>query len=316
MNKIKQAFTLAEIIIALLITGIIFSMSLSVVSAVQNSYTVMTYFAHKNVIELVGALIAGNIENSQLKYDNIILGSILTTSTVNGKTVNIFKSDNELFCKSIVALSNTAGETDCSTFYDVTVNDSSDPTMSVTFDSPNFRLSNGMRFYLSKWTGANANISSNYGFRLIAVDINGNKKPNSATNEKKPSDLVTFLVLDNGEVYPLGNAADNLKLSDTRTVQYINTKLKGYYFSNDTTRESKADICEKIGCNFGVVTVGDTLYSYREAFCKAYANRISYPKYCSNYSYTQYENCPPSNSSSQFDLCIAESVKPMFRFSF
>ena len=43
------------------------------------------------------------------------------------------------------------------------------------------------------------------------MDLNGKGGPNKTYDGSGvPSDIVSFLVLDNGDVYPLGLAADNL----------------------------------------------------------------------------------------------------------
>jgi len=248
--------------------------------------------------------------------------------------VNSNKEARNLFCNSMVSIANTSGKTDCDNLstpeYDI------EPYISdLDYNNPNFITTNGQRFYISKWT-FNENVSTTYGYRLVAIDLNGKSGPNKSDAESsvQPQDIVTFLVLDNGEVFPLGVAADN-KIVGERRIQYLNSKVKGYYYSDDPQRtESIPQECTlktKDGsmrvCNYAVVYLHNDKYteegsdkkvsffSYREAYCNAIGDKYNaYENYCTGINPSEF--CPPSTNDKTFDLCLPYNVKPLFRFNF
>lgn len=419
MKKIKTGFTLAEIMLSMMIIGVIMALSVGAIKSVKASYTSLAYFAHKNVVDMVGVLYAGALtsldrekiacvkgENyawgkkcpnsgyylkekdnqrtiDQLMYNGSALQPVVTQCKLNiegndgyGKIVNVLKSDNEqyaslsncdtreenfeetdynLFCKSLVALTNNSGKSGCGEVnkqslyemeYDVLPYDSQrvEPkikNIDSNFDNPNFTLTNGMRVYITKWYYDAVNISPDYGFRLIGVDLNGKGGPNkSYDGSKTPSDFVTFLVLDNGEVYPLGLAADNLVDKKGRNLQYINAHVKGYQFNDkksDGTRWTRsttpiecqsASLAAQYKCNLGVVSLTNpnkkvngkevSTFSYRQALCTA-KEKVAYENYCKNtdtLTITKNAKCPPSNDEGAYDSCLVQTVKPVFRYNF
>ena len=193
-------------------------------------------------------------------------------------------------------------------------------------EKPTFVTSNGKRYYLSSRVGSKAKdsergISEKYGYRLIGVDINSSRKPNKVfggiLNRNKLPDIVTFVMLDNGQVFPLNVAADNVTLDidnylgDKKKVTYILSKVKGYYFSEDkkNERQTKPVVCNQHlfddkgqevkdengepvkQCDFGVFELKNTnninaesgIFSYREAYCYSLGNNINnsdYSDYC------------------------------------
>lgn len=385
MKRHNNGFTLSEILISMAIIGVILAISINAIKLVKASYTALAYFAHRNIVNMVGVLYSGTITSSEttrggditdedgkfirrgivtsqkLGVDSLIYDDGTTkealqpmvTRCVNskGKIVNVLKNDDEkysstvscsarnniapgtnLFCKSLVALTNNAGTTRCDNAHlpAPSAGSEGDPTMSIpNLNEPNFTLTNGMRFYISSWS-KNTNVSNDYGYRLITVDLNGKEKPNNENSV--PTDLVTFLILDNGEVYPLGAAADNLT-QNGKKIQYINARVKGYYYAyknannevisrTTTPLECSNQKIDKYKCNFGVVQLKNdnevkttTTFSYREALCTAKKNLgIGYEKYCLLQS--QSSLCPPSEDAKKFDMCSVETIKPMFRYNF
>ena len=263
--------------------------------------------------------------------------------------VNSTQEVTNLFCKSMVSLVNTAGKTRCNTLFQTNIstndidnssetdNSTNNSSMSsfeepyiknLDYDKPTFIATNGQRYYLSEWT-YNSNISETYGFRLIAIDLNGTSRPNSTERDSltPPPDIVTFMIMDNGEVYPLGVAATNIKLNNGRVVQYLNSKVKGYYYTYDANRTTNiAPECTKVikgvkkqTCNYAIVYLqndeGTSFFNYREAFCKSRGGKsIGYADYCTGILPSEY--CPPSTNDKVFDLCTTTNVKPMFRYNF
>ncbi len=251
-------------------------------------------------------------------------------------------SADSIFCLSVASIANINGKPKCKTATDLfNVNTSgSEPYIDnlptgkreKLGSTQNFTTSNGQRFFISKWAKSNS-VSSEYGFRLVAIDLNGKSNPNKyVATETMAPDYVTFLVLDNGEVFPLGVAADNLPRGGDRTVIYLNSQVKGYYFDtyNPEGRKNVPAECLKLNedgkqmCNFAVVPVERAIssekkvnfMSYREAYCLSHDhNSLAYTGYCpSGYSKSQY--CPPSSNAQRFDQCRVENVKPAFRYNF
>lgn len=368
MKKIKPGFTLAEILLSLVIIGVIMALSMSSIKLVKTSYASLTYFALKHVQDMTGALYSGAVTMNKsdkgrpLKAGTDVLlfkeGSSterlqpMVTQCQNSKgvIVNVLKTDGEnyssvvscsdrvqnsssgnLFCKSLAAISNTLGSIDCTNLYTVDMSGTEPKIKNIDFDKPNFTLTNGMRFYLSAWQTPDINVSDDFGYRLIAVDLNGKGKPNSASMQKGfPSDLVTFMVLDNGDVYPLGIAADNYKTSGNKTVQYLISRVKGYYFSafassNDNIPEDCLKAPESYRCNFRVVPILNTYFSdasasftYRQALCASKNKVLAYKNYCDageGLTYGQNQYCPPSVNDKKFDVCRVEPIKPAFRYN-
>ena len=264
------------------------------------------------------------------------------------------RNGNIVFCQAFAALTNSVGTPKCGEGDMIDVNFVSDNPAFASFDTtkPNIITTNGQRYYISKWK-KDSRVSDLYGFRLVAVDLNGKSRPNkidTLTNSKKsnPPDIVEFLVLDNGEVFPMGLAADNLKLNDDRRVQYITSTVKGYYFAGDEesvasrkARDANAlvksipDECklkmrdlktnEEIGgeqCNFARIQVNNPndseskgFFTYREAYCYTHKGEaLEYKNYCNGV--TSGDLCPPTANSQGFDVCRIENIKPMFRYNF
>ncbi len=273
-----------------------------------------------------------------------------------------------VFCTKLAEMVNTSGQVHCGKddLFDVGLDtndvpyiktkNSDEDSGNFTNEVPNFRTTNGQKYYISNRV-VNSKISDIYGFRLMGVDLNGNSKPNISDQaiSRKAPDVVTFLIMDSGEVFPLGAAADNLlekkdgKLTG-RIVQYINSKVKGYYFDDEYgtvnknyyhgSREDAAvpENCYVKGkeniqlCNYSRVFLKNpnevpveegrevkesSFFSYRQAYCTVLGADTdivpSYKKYCDGIERSQY--CPPSTNAKKFDLCVVENVKPMFRYN-
>ncbi len=169
-------------------------------------------------------------------------------------------SNGSIFCKALSGILNSSGPVKCAggDLYQAGYNGTSkEPYISGSeLKSPNFITTNGQRYYLSKWQPPSANVSPKYGYRIIAVDLNGKTGPNkldksaiggntSDTSKKfnsSPADIVQFLILDNGQVYPLGLAADNKQLAGGKKIQYLTSQIKGYYFDSKNLTADRRDI--------------------------------------------------------------------------
>lgn len=345
MRKNNSGFTLGEVLICMTIVGVIMALSVQTLKIIKTSYASLGYFVFNNTQTLTRELYAGNTAKDSPQDSSIML-----CKKEDGTSTYVFKPDSEvedtgtvkcnelpanttgtnIICRKIVEMSNTSGKIDCDNLFTAEVSDGEKEPYISDFDSknPNFITTNGFRYYLTKRT-FNSSISNDFGFRLLAVDVNGTSKPNviDPDDDKMPPDVLTFMIMDNGEMYPLGVAADNLKVAGNKTVQYLNPKVKGYYYSYNPERtEGIPQDCyvdtqngKRQVCNYAVVYVqndkGNTLFSYREAFCNSLGQnkQPAYADYC--YGITGNELCPPSNSDKRFDMCQVELIKPMFRYN-
>lgn len=372
MKKNKIGFTLSEVLISVAVIGMILAFASHTINVVKTSYTATTYHAFNNVTGIVGELISGkrvaiderdpnkkaklpSPVSSCRKTPNGMYTTILAPDyrsftnplcfyagdpTQNGNPTG--KAEN-LFCRHTVYMANTAGETRCEEddLFDVGYNAGTrepliiDLSKPENWERPNFIATNGHRYYISKWA-SNKNISETYGFRIMAIDLNGKSGPNITryTGYKfAPPDIVQFLILDNGEIYPLGNAGSNLNISDNdsrKVIKYLNTRIKGYNYRFDPNRENNVPAeCkgkDKDTCNYAVVYLqldsNTSFFSYKEALCGALAetSQISYKNYCydsrKKTMISQSALCPPSNHEYRVDYCTVKLIKPAFRYNF
>ena len=371
MRKNKRSFTLAEVLVSMAIIGFIMAMSMSTIKIVKTSYTALTYFTFKNIQGMVGEAFAGSLPNEALLGNNdqrtaYPIAKCIAKKDDEGKdnsiAINVLLSDYEageseqqyipeckkreqyihsstapknIFCKAITGMLNVAGSVNCSDLYTATYDiDKREPYIkNLDWEKPNFITTNGQRYYLTYWN-FDKRISDLFGYRLMAVDLNGKSRPNTTIKDSKNApDIVTFLVLDNGEVFPLAEAADNAKIGNKK-IQYINSQVKGYYYSHDETRKEnvpsecfrkKKDGSPNQICNYAVVFLKQkssdssketSLFTYREAYCNAlgYLRPSEFKTYCSSVARTTL--CPPSQDSKQFDVCKVENIKPLFRYNF
>ena len=366
MRKNKLAFTLAEVLVCITIIGVIMALSVHTIKIVKTSHTALTFFTFNNIREIVTEVYAGNIANEPGKGNNSVMmcrktrqvGDMIdkyitilrpdfniiyqkddygTTIIPRCNQIEALKTSEENhFCKRATDILNTSGAVNCDNLYEVDKSGTEPTILNLEPNNPNFVTTNGQRYYLSKWT-YDANVSDNFGYRLLAVDLNGKSKPNIDKKEGvKIPDIVTFMIMDNGTVYPLGAAADN-STSQGRTVIYLNPKVKGYYFNplnvqeggvadnlpSDcyTYDESKTKVQT---CNYSVIYVPNTttnpantttFHTYRQAVCNARGEQeLEYKTYCNGLSGNK--NCPPSSDGRKFDMCRVELIKPMFRYNF
>ena len=213
MKKCKNGFTLAEVLICMVIIGFIVAMSIQTLKIIKTSYASLAYFEFNNIKQMAGELIAGNSpaddKKPSIEFKEDLMQYIITT-------------DDKFFCDSIFSLVNASGKNNCGNFADTDTDpDSGHPIIKADGMAPAFIATNGHRYFISK-RQTNSNVSNLYGYRIIGVDLNGPQKPNiSAKSGSKIPDIVSFLILDNGEVYPVGVAANNIDMGEGRWVIYL-----------------------------------------------------------------------------------------------
>ncbi len=371
MNKNKLGFTMAEVLVSMVIIGVVMALSVQTINVVRASYTSLTYYTLENVKSMITAIYAGDTPDTQSGKSGIFktnadgstqeIDSPITKCKMSSGQVksvlkgvetnspawdipscnNIKGTQSNIFCEAIAAVSNTSGKVNCSKTYPIQMVNG-EPLINANFESdqPNFKTTNGQKYYISDWKIDNS-ISNTFGFRVMAIDLNGNSKPNIGKQKgRQYPDVVNFVIFDDGEVFPVGVAADNIKIG-TKKISYLAARVKGYYYSYNPARKNNVPTeCtfttatgeKKSSCNFGVVLIGNDnevsslqsdavvrVFTYRQAYCTVLGtkqNDTIYNNYCSSVVMSsKAKYCPPSNDPSAFDLCLVDTIKPAFRFN-
>ncbi len=294
------------------------------------------------------------------------------SSTVPSCTVTAGNTSDDStfnFCKRIASMANITGTVNCDwndTFAVSTATNALDgyevPYLDgFDADSPNFTTTNGQRYYISRRTCNENKVAFNdydtsknyYCFRLIGVDLNGTRKPNvlsprpnetGDTNRNKIPDIITFMIMDNGTIFPLGAAGNNKKVDDNKYIPYLNSRIKAYDYEDvvddDGATDENVDCLMSNGLDVDVATKntcaykvryilndsgsgdsvsGGTAGSYRDKFCiSGQSERQYYDFYCSKGSYTIFSLCPGGSvaeGTEQYDECYADPIKPLLKFN-
>ena len=360
MKKNKKGFVLAEVLVALVVVGVVMALSVQTFKIIKTSYTPLTYFSFKNIRSIVFLLTATVMsdetttlcKNSNGELVRVLLpdgytpsGTIPLCSSLPGGT------GSSVVCNKIAndIINSAKATSTCSNLYSVNTSTSEPTIANLNPDAPTFRTMNGQRYYVTNNVSkATAGADFEYGYRLIAVDLNGKRGPNTASTANQPPDIVTFLIMDNGDVYPLGVAADNYTTSDNKHVNYIASSVKGYCYPRIVQDDSGQNVANFSHCpltsaayvpkecvakvSSGVISTcyykiekPSNILSYRNAFCTivgnlATAGATSYKTYCNSAGMVEFRKvCPPFKEGPDgtgFDMCLMENIKPMFRFNF
>ncbi len=170
----QKAFSLAEMLIVLVIISIVVVFTLTLIKPDDSALRIQYYKAYNTV-----ATAAYNIYEKAL-------------------TENKEMYENEELCSFLKYYINTSSKYSCNQSY-VDLSGSA-----FNKDNIQFTASNGMVFYMSRSFTTNY-FQKEQKHRIIWVDINGKRRPNSAKwHENKPADIVAFDITDGGEVVPLG----------------------------------------------------------------------------------------------------------------
>ncbi|MDD3237767.1 MAG: hypothetical protein PHV37_06685 [Candidatus Gastranaerophilales bacterium] len=187
--KNKCAFTLAEVLVMLLLVGVLVSLGTQVVVQRQNNYKHLYIAAYKNLKDIAGEMVATS-PTKKISYGY----------TETGTTVN--------FCQKMADIFSTeAGTTPCSNTYN-------NVTSLTTPDKPSIVLINGMRLYIpTAFVTPGTTNYFNEQVAYIAVDLNGEKGPNQIDSQsytgKRTPDIVFFAITDGGVVMPMSPLADD-----------------------------------------------------------------------------------------------------------
>ena len=92
MMKYKKGFTLSEIMMAMTIIGVIMAISINAINNVRVSYTSLTYFAHKNIVNMIGVLYSGAMTSSDTTRGDDITdaeGKFIKRGIVTSQTLGV-----------------------------------------------------------------------------------------------------------------------------------------------------------------------------------------------------------------------------------
>ena len=220
--KIKSGFTLAELLMTMLIVGIV------------SVFGLKTIIHNDNVVRYVYSNVYHSLDKALYNayYLTGLPNPFLTKDSVNGTEVTL--NDNERvkrLCEMLTEYINFS-ERQCDL-----------PPISVidadSLKHPHFTSMNNVRFYISRRFPASAN--SDHFFFLVFADLNGSKDPNSM-NYVAPStdpDIFACAALDIARVCPLGPPEVDPRFMQTRVRYYdpndsiikFSTASKPYYIS-------------------------------------------------------------------------------------
>lgn len=177
MKNSKNGFTLMEILLVLMLTGLMAVLFITIVQPFQPKYKTLYYAAIQAVSKVNRELIAGQMSQK----------------------IDVTDSEYCQFWTDTVNAINSQTTAGCGTTYSATIASpygNIDPNTSA----PNIVLSNSMKIFFS----ARQVLSATVNYRVVTVDINGTAKPG-----KLGEDYVSFLVPNDGSVVPLGAPADD-----------------------------------------------------------------------------------------------------------
>ncbi|MBQ2645678.1 prepilin-type N-terminal cleavage/methylation domain-containing protein, partial [bacterium] len=276
--KNRKGFTLAEILIVLVIMGVIMILTVQTYINQKTSYAISCYHFFKDLKIAVGHMGASTVKGGLNSYScdfaeeagSDIYSACLKNGTGGDAAQYVYDySSNAGFCKGLAKYLGTASAISCPNDGYNTATMAS-PYGSIGTISENFRLMNGYLIYIS----AKITPDSGLPYRVVSVDFNGKKGPN-----KTGEDIISFVVLDNGEVLPIDVAATDTKFFQT-VIKMRNVLEKGT--SGNATEQRKA--IKSIQHPYTIIRTNDKKpLSFKEGYCKTYGDSKSLPGYCSGY---------------------------------
>lgn len=241
LNNHKNGFTLAEIVIAMAIIGIITAIALTTLKPAKSAVK----YLYMNAYNTVGLAY----------YNGFVLGyNPFSDKDVDGNAaVHSETKDTgaEILCRALTSYINTKDNVKDSSVKDVNgiAKDYSASCSSTKITSPNadsftdekvqFVANNGMKYYIS-----NLIKDDDIKFYLVFIDTNGDKRPNSFDYRKKTvedddgntkeviqewPDIYSFALLETGRIVPLGIPEYDPMVLSARFVYFDNEGESLYY---------------------------------------------------------------------------------------
>lgn len=280
MKNRHFGFTLAEILLTLIIVGVITVLSFQTIASQKISFGFTCYHFFRDLKITVGHMASQTVGGTLSSFscdravesDNPDDYSACMAAGQNSQENNFilnYKNGAD-FCKGLASFMSTASTIKCSS------SDLNNATLQNIYGSinentvPNFTLLNKNLIYVSDRVestgGGNAKP-----YRIISADLNGYSKPN-----KTGEDIISFAIFDNGEVLPLGKPAEDTK--------YFMGVIK---IRNILQRSSdgKENVLQSLRHPASIVRTskGKNL-TFKDAYCWTFGSSENYPSYCSGYT--------------------------------
>lgn len=292
INK-KNAFTLTEVLICIVIVGFLSAFAIdSLIKAQDRSLRYKYSSLYTNLSEAhYNALITKYIAPAGSDYDT---GDPFDSSLIEGRGADVL-------CRKLVEYIDTFAE-DCSASNLV------DPAAEDFTDTLKFVAQNGMKFYISdKQTIDPGDDFDPIYFYLVYVDLNGDKGPNILDNNPnvtEPPDIVGFALVDNGYVTPLGLPEVDTRYMMTRLIYIDNNKQvykepsQAYYITKNEAWGIYKDVSENL--NFDIDVAFSLNDRIRNSIAESSRLNISF----SPTGTDVYEKC--SDDDERFKRCIVK----------
>lgn len=220
MYKLKNAFTLLELMTVMFIIGIVATITLTaqkpfdrgIAMLYQRAYSALATASYNIFLDLSGAAV----------FPQTAKGLCEALSKDVEGYINVAKKSGITFCSDSATLIDTAAKVF--------------PDSAIQFIS-----ANGMRFYFSDHFTKDIGASDDVGYRFVFVDLNGDAKPNSAEySVNRLADIVAFIVTDGGDVLPVGYPEYDKRYLTAR-VHYPDTPTEeDIYSASVSYRDAKA----------------------------------------------------------------------------
>ena len=199
--RLKKGFTLGEMIIVFVIIGLVATIGLHTVKPWEKAYK----YAYHRMYNAFSLAI----------YNHLI----------NTPNSDAFPADSDALCKTLLDWINTAENVTTCSGSNVGANPKDDK---FTDETMRFKASNGFKI----WIGArkdnkpfelNQDVGSGVidkvRYYVVYVDINGDRKPNTAKWSKNTmADIVAYVITDKFRVLPLGYPEVDTRYLDTHVV--------------------------------------------------------------------------------------------------
>lgn len=299
--KKHTGFTLAEVLIMLLIIGVIATLSI-IVNTQKAKFGLNCYYLLRELQLTAGSLAAQTTEGTL----NSKITELITTTDEGGNTteeeaVKYDLSKDSDFCKFFANTLNSASVLKCSDgdLYSATTSDIYNGISSSS--EPNFRLINRYSIYLSKHVsgGTTGTGEVKPGYRMVAVDLNGDASPNATDN-----DIISFAIFDNGTVLPYGVAATNKrkdKNGNEEYIPYFQTVIKGKNLVTNKVIVKEEQVLKRLEKSSLAHMYPSVIFknpdnisetgnprdlSFKDSYCKVYADEITWYdlNYCNGYT--------------------------------
>lgn len=199
-------FTLAEIMIALIVMGIVVTATMGIKKSkdnFENKY--MYYSAFTNLQSGVSAILNEGCSDAD------ITASRCTTNKQLPIVANA--AGNRGLCDRLSRIYNIVGSNSCST---ADTNKSSATTYATIIATPLFTLTNGQIFY--GFRGVDGSGTPPY---TIWIDINGNKG-----NRALGTDVLPFNVHTDGRVFPFYSSSDATSSRGATSTDYLSATVR------------------------------------------------------------------------------------------